>query len=88
MVTSAELIQLRTRLLQVIAAHDSPEGQTTLEKLQGIGVTPVPGLSYFSAQEVTDLLANNYIRKYKPGVFVTPGSPISQQSYNGGAPTN
>jgi hypothetical protein len=78
MATSSELIQLRNRLIQVVGAHDDSQGRITLNKLQGIGVTQVPGLQYFTLGEVEDLLMKGYLKKSKE-IRITPiSNEISQ----------
>lgn len=78
MATSAELIQLRNRLKSVIAAHDDSQGRTTVAKLQGIGVTPVIGVEYFTQDEVADLINNRYITRDRSATIVPFSNQISQ----------
>lgn len=88
MATANELIQLKTRLRQVINAHDDSEGRTTLEKLQGIGVTQVPGLQYFTAGEVSELVNNRYIKRYSAGTIRKVNSEIAYVPGGSGNPAN
>jgi hypothetical protein len=88
MATSSELIQLRNRLRQVINAHDDAQGRTTVEKLQGIGVTQVPGLQYFTAGEVADLVNNRYIKKWTDSAIRKVSSEIAVAPGGSGNPAN
>lgn len=68
MATSAELLQIETRLDAIIAEHGDGAHRIDTDILKGVGVTQNVAINYFSAPEVSDLIVKKYITRWSAGV--------------------